>query len=66
MFLAVIGFIAGRQAQAGPGGLIPGSGEDPLVAESYVHEALSVRLTELQGQVAELKDRVQKLKKQIE
>ncbi|MGI6065850.1 MAG: SH3 domain-containing protein [Bacillota bacterium] len=63
VFLAV-GFVIGQIVQAA--GTIPGSADDPLVAQSYVEEAVGKKVADLQKTIDELQAKVDLLEDKID
>ena len=57
------GFVLGQMVQAV--GTIPGSADDPLVAKSYVEEAVGKQVASLQTSIAELQAKVTTLEAQL-
>jgi len=58
------GFVIGQMVQAV--GTIPGTADDPLVAKSYVEEAVAEQVEDLQDTIAALEDKVAALEAQLD
>lgn len=63
MVFLTVGFVIGQMVQAA--GVIPGSADDPLVAKSYVEEAVTKQVANLQAKIDQLQSKVTALEEQL-
>ncbi|MDD4753030.1 MAG: SH3 domain-containing protein [Desulfitobacteriaceae bacterium] len=64
MVFLTVGFVIGQIVQAA--GTIPGSADDPLVAKSYVEEAVGKQVVGLQTTIDELQAKVDLLQEKVD
>lgn len=63
MVFLTVGFVIGQMVQAA--GVVPGSADDPLVAKSYVEEAVKKQVSNLQEKIDQLQSKVTALEEQL-